>query len=99
VNKNNIEYTSGFDYMVSSKELDGLSMSEPTNVKSDSIIESIHDPNNDDNLLVKWSVDPNDRNEVIEETYNLLTSEPMVEDIGQDDITRSDLPISSVSDL
>jgi hypothetical protein len=53
----------------------------------------------DDNLLVKWSVDPNDRNEVIEETYNLLTSEPMVEDIGQDDISRSDLPISSVSDL
>ena len=99
VSKSDIEYTSGFDYVVSSKELDGLSMSEPTNVKSDSIIESIHDPNNDDNLLVKWSVDPNDRNEVIEETYNLLTSEPIIDDIGQDDITSSDLPISSVSDL
>ena len=100
VNKGEIEYTSGFDYMISSKELDGLSTTEPTKIVSDNIIESIHDPNTDGKgLIVGWSIDPSIRNEVIEETYNLLTSETVVEDVGQDDITSSDLPTSAASDL
>lgn len=77
-----VEYNSGYDYILSSKELDGLSSSNndvntshihETNGKAPkSIIDEIHDPNNDSGSLVSWSVDKHDREEVIKEVYDVL---------------------------
>jgi hypothetical protein len=88
------EFSSGFDHILESKELDGLSRKEQVSHESGTILESITDPNLDgDNILVRWSVDKKLRDETIKETYDLLVGEEL--DVGDDieEIQEEDLPI------
>lgn len=92
------EFNSGFDHLISTKELDGLSKSNPTsnhemNGKK-GMIEGIYDPNGDADLLVEWSVPAKDRDDAIKEVYDVLVagerSEPAT-DI-EETITADDMP-------
>lgn len=89
---NNIEFNSGFDYFIENNELDGLSSSKPSNHGSDKF--SYHDPNDDDGLLVEWSVDKQVRDDVIKETYNVITVGDVISKQDDDDnvITEEDIP-------
>lgn len=93
------EMNSGFDHLLTTKELDGLSQSKPTsnhdmNGKK-GLIEGIYDPNNDDGLLVEWSVDSKDRDEVIKEVYDVLMAgeRAVVTESSEEEITSADMPI------
>ena len=102
--KSIVEYTSGYDHILNSKELDGLSGTVPKETisedkNSDSIVDDIYNPNNDEGLLVKWSVDEVVRNEAIEEIYNVLTSSIPPELTDTEEITVDDMSSVSVSDL
>ena len=92
------EFNSGFDHLISSKELDGLSASKPTSNHEMNgkmgLIEGIYDPNGDDKLLVEWSVDPKLRDEAIREVYDVITvGEKMAEASPHDEIVADDLPL------
>ena len=63
------EYHSGFDHLLESKELDGLT----TSPMEDSSGANIQDPNDTEGLLVEWSVSDQERNEAITEVLNVLT--------------------------
>lgn len=90
-----IEPLSGYDHMLNSKELDGLSK---TNVQiRESAGDQIHDPNNDEGLLVEWSVDKESRDEVIGEVRSILVQTNAVTD-DDGTITNDDLPMQ-VSEL
>jgi hypothetical protein len=87
----------GFDHMIESKELDGLSRSRPKNT------DGIYDPNNDSGLLVEWSVNKSDRDAVISEVYKVLTHGTVSDgdfSVNGDDglITEDDL-VFTTSDL
>jgi hypothetical protein len=96
------ELISGYQAILESKELDGLSSSSPPpshdlNGTGDQL--HIHDPNHDGGLLVEWSVPKVVRDEVIDEVYNVVTlgeQLPVSED--EEEITKADLPLA-VSDL
>jgi len=101
-----IEHSSGYDYILASKELDGLSGSPPTlrhegNGKSPStILEEIYNPNKDKELLVEWSVDEDTRNDAIKEIYDVLMDGSLVESEEEvTEVTESDLPSVAVSGL
>lgn len=96
--KRSIEFSSGFDHMLTMKELDGLSQSPPSG--NNTILEGVHNPNEDDNLLVEWSVDETARYEAIKEVYDVLVDsrEPVLED-EQAEITPSDLPVNKDDEL
>lgn len=98
--KTPIKHNSGFDHLLSTKELDGLSSDKPkTYSDKKSLLDSIHDPNNDLGLLVEWSVAPDVRNEVIEEVYNVLLDKDQLPIVTEDvDITKDDLPNSQIID-
>lgn len=92
------EFNSGFDHLISTKELDGLSKSSPTsnhemNGKK-GMIEGIYDPNGDADLLVEWSVPAKDRDDAIKEVYDVLVagerSEPATD--TEETITADDMP-------
>lgn len=91
----------GFDHLIESKELDGLSKNKPNSSVSNgrSITESIHDPNSDDELLVEWSVNKSDRDAVISEVYNVLMGKTDGNsEVSEDSlITEEDLPFSTDS--
>lgn len=89
------EYLSGYDHILSSKELDGLSLDAPESSLSGDIIESIHDPNHDPNLLVGWSVDKTMRDEAIMEVYEVLTSEDNEQTMLSEEVEDGDLPVIS----
>lgn len=80
----------GFDHLIESKELDGLSSTKPTDTNG------VYDPNKDEGLLVEWSVDKSDRDSVIAEVYNVLTGNSFT--AGEADnglITEDDLPLTT----
>jgi hypothetical protein len=91
-------FNSGFDHMISTKELDGLSSSKPTsnhdmNGKK-GMIEGIYDPNSDAGLLVEWSVSAKDRDDAIKEVYDVLVAEERYTTTANADegITADDIP-------
>lgn len=99
-----IEHSSGYDYILASKELDGLSGSVRNVNEHDkskaTILEEIHNPNKDKELLVAWSVEENIRNETIKEVYEVLMMGDVALESGDEtDITDEDLPLVSVSSL
>jgi len=84
--KEDIELSSGFDHFLAQNELDGLSANP-----SESSGLNIHDPNNDHDLIIEWSVNKTERDSAINETYNVLTGS--VEQSGGSEITEDDLPV------
>ena len=91
------EFLSGFDHFIETKELDGLSASKPPSfaaINGDG--QNIHDPNEDKALLVEWSVDTTERNEVIDEVRNIVTAgeSPLIEN-DDEEITLEDIPVST----
>lgn len=95
-----VEHNSGFDHILASKELDGLSQDAvpKPDGKSKEILEEIYDPNKDTSLLVEWSVEESIRNETIKEVYDVLTGGEVME-TDESEITADDLPSVSVSNL
>jgi hypothetical protein len=94
--RENIEHASGYTHFMESKELDGLSRSAPDVEKHGVNIADdlrVYDPNqeNEESLLVEWSVDEKTRSEVIKETYTLLMADQPDEVVATDEITESDL--------
>jgi len=88
------EFRSGFQHILESKELDGLSRTVPQ--KTDDMI---YDPQNDEGLLVEWSVKKDIRDEVIKEVYDVITAGADNQTIIEDgDVTDDDLR-AVVSDL
>lgn len=95
------EFQSGFQHILESKELDGLSKTPPPSVHEMNGDGGavIHDPKQDPGLLVEWSVDKDTRDEVIKEVYDVITTGEHLTTTGDsDEITESDLP-TAVSDL
>ena len=91
------EFLSGFDHFIETKELDGLTASAPpssTDINGDGL--HIHDPNEDAALLVEWSVDATERNEVIDEVRDIITAgETSVTEDDDEEITLDDIPVST----
>lgn len=87
------EHSSGYDSIIASNELDGLSNTVP-NILNESvdIIESIYDPNDDEGLLVEWSVNKELRDEAIREVYEVLAINPTVVSSSEEEINPHDLP-------
>jgi hypothetical protein len=89
-----------FDNMVESNELDGLSASVPdksetlSESKNTPILETIHDPNNDEELLAEWSVDSGERDQAIQESRDAIVGNKAEETYYEDEdiITEEDLP-------
>ena len=81
---------SKYDNLIESKELDGLSKSKPANNGSD----IYHDPNNDNGLLVEWSVPKQIRDEVIKENYDIVmkSKDGDLSPNVSSEISESDLP-------
>ena len=90
-----VEYNSGFDHILQINELDGLSASKPKAQTGSSILESIHDPNEDEQVIVDWSVGKTIREEAIQEVYNVLVAD--MPDIVQhvEEISNDDLPVAN----
>lgn len=84
---------SGFNYLLESKELDGLSSNIPSSIDS-----RYYDPNQDAGLLVEWSISKEDR-DVIDEIYDLLTNNEKHCDTEQEEVTEYDLPVTHVSSI
>jgi len=84
------------DYLIESKELDGLSKSHPPKGFGPGMIYNPND--NQSGLLVEWSVAAEDRNAAIKETYNLLQIAYGVEEIptSTEEVTEEDLPDSQL---
>lgn len=78
-----------YDYLVESKELDGLSRN-----KSPQGRDLYVDPNGDAGLLVEWSVPKEVRDEVIKENYELLMRSrgQQINESTSSEVTESDLP-------
>lgn len=89
------EFLSGFDHLIESKELDGLSADPVSPHENNGTGDYIHNPNRDKNLLVEWSVDDDLRDEAITEVRNVITiSEGGNSESDDDEITEGDLPVS-----
>ena len=74
------EYNNGFDYLIESKEIDGLTRSQEYS-------------DNDDNTLVEWSVPKKDRDDVVNEVRSVVsTNESKLKDDSDDEITDNDIP-------
>lgn len=79
-------FSSPFQYLLESKELDGLTKT----VKKDE--ELLTEDVEDDGLLVAWSVPKNDRDEVISEIRSVIKNQPVIANIDTD-IGQEDLPV------
>ena len=90
------EFSSGFQHVLESKELDGLTTDSSPHSESDGQVSSIRDPNEDNGLLVEWSVDCGERNSAIQEVYNVLMAEEGRQTVEDEEemITEEDIPIS-----
>jgi len=88
---------SGYTYLLESKELDGLSVDNPT------ASDGIHNPNNDKGLLVEWSIDEETRDQAIKEVRDVITAGSSTSSEGNQNqkevITEDDLPVANVSNL
>ena len=83
------ELSSGYEFLLNSKELDGLTKRPNRNEGTD-----IKDPSGTAHCLVDWTCDPTERAQVIKETYDVLMEE-FTEILTIDsDITKLDLPRS-----
>lgn len=92
-----IEFHSGFQHLLESNELDGLSSDSPgSHAESNGKASSVHNPNKDKGLLVEWSVDEEERDSAIKEVYNVLVAGEVNEETTDEDdmITEEDLPVS-----
>jgi hypothetical protein len=77
-----------FQFLLESKELDGLTRSLP---KNDDVL--TEDVNGSEGLLVEWSVPEKDRIEAIAEIRNVLRGQPVAVATENDtDISQDDLP-------
>lgn len=96
ITPDNKTLSSGMDYLIESKELDGLSKSHPPKGFGPGMIYNPND--NQSGLLVEWSVAAEDRNAAIKETYNLLQIAYGVEEIptSTEEVTEEDLPDSQL---
>lgn len=93
-NPDPIEFSSGFDHFLETKELDGLT----TNVPEES--GKVYSPNDDEGLLIEWSVDNKMRDSVIQETLNVITAGEQGDlDDQEETITENDIPTAEVSSL
>lgn len=96
-NPDDREFHSGFDHLVEMKELDGLSSDPPrSSVEMNGDGMHIPNPNKDKGLMVEWSVDDEERQNVIEEVYNVITAGESIAESSDDEeeITPADIPIS-----
>lgn len=89
-------YNNGFDYFISTKELDGLTKG----YKSDKILSEningveVYNPNDEAGLLVEWSVSEKDRREAMEEVLAIIMEDQKREpNLDSTEITENDLPI------
>lgn len=89
----NSEPISGYNHLLEMKELDGLSATEPE-IINDGIY---HDPNNDEGLLVEWSVKDKLREEAIADSMNVLLGDSPIRTSETEEITENDLPVTHVS--
>ncbi len=94
-----VEYNSGFDHILQINELDGLSASKPSGKGGASILESIHDPNEDDQVIVDWSVEKTIREEAIQEVYNVLVADMPELIQSVEEISSDDLPVANPDDV
>lgn len=90
-------FRNAFNYMLESKELDGLSKSKPS-TPDKTITEGadVVNPNNDDELIVEWSVDKTARDEAIRDTLRQILCEDALETDDPDDtvVRPEDLPFN-----
>jgi hypothetical protein len=93
-NSEDVSICSGVDYLLESKELDGLSRDKPI---SDNTI--YHDPNQDSGLLVEWSVEHEQRHDAIVETYNIIAEGGQAFDEEDEEISPDDIPATKVTGL
>lgn len=85
-----VNFSSGFDAFIESRELDGLSYSQPSRTND----YGLYNPNSDAGLLVEWSVDPEMRNQAIKECYDILTEVDAIAESVEDEpgvITEADI--------
>lgn len=87
-----METYNGFDHMIDTKELDGLTKNEESGKDQDP--KSPRNPNEDSELLVEWSVDEDDRASAISETYAVIMEgvEPVVSEEEEGEVTHEDIP-------
>jgi hypothetical protein len=86
-------YDNGFDSIVNSKELDGLTAESLENnglVFSDGRLVDIQSPSN---CIIEYSSDISERFDVIKENYDLLVESPTDNSFDDDEITKFDLPL------
>lgn len=91
-------FNSGFEHFLEHKELDGLSASQPTDpAESNGNGRGIHNPNKDTDLLVEWSISEDERDQAIEEVYNVITAgEALSGGADDEEIGEGDLPVSDL---
>jgi hypothetical protein len=97
---NEMLIVSGYNHLLMSKELDGLSVGSKNsnNIISENYqidgVENlvISNPNSDDGLLVEWSVPKDIRDETIKEVYEVITMQSSDQPDDSDSISESDLP-------
>jgi hypothetical protein len=104
-----ITHSSGFSHLLTMKELDGLTAgSGGEDVLTEDqqekyiITEGLEviNPNNDDGLLVEWSVPKDLRDETIKEVFEVITLGDVQPGGNEsEEITEDDLPETNVTDL
>lgn len=83
-------FYSGFQNILESKELDGLSVGKRPDLNEGEIFDPNSDPNH---LLVAWSVPQTVRDEVIKEVCDVITAGGVLMTEEQDGINEADLPV------
>jgi len=85
------------DEMISDSENPDEMISESLEDDRCDIIDKIHNPNDDNGIMVEWSVDEEERDSAIRETYDVLTIGTSEEKTREDEstITDDDIPSSS----
>jgi hypothetical protein len=80
-------FNNAYEYMLNTKEFDGLTREKYMNDGLD-----IHDPSRSESCLVRWSVDEGERNDAIKENYDVLMENVSKPEAEEGDITDDDLP-------
>lgn len=95
------DFMSGYQHILENKELDGLCGGRPKKpqVMSEDRLGALpDDPNDDDGLLVSWSVPKATRDEAISEVYNVITAGLEIQE-GSDDEEITEADLMAVSNL
>ena len=80
-------FNNAYEYMLNTKEFDGLTREKYLNDGLD-----IHDPSRSESCLVRWSVEEGERNDAIRENYDVLMENVAKPEAEEGDITDDDLP-------